>query len=88
MSDGWKQLLYIGVVGTVLAILSCLSATFVFALKVAGFLSWWGWPDLLLLLPVPAVLAFTIFTVLAALGFLLEGMPVPMQPMPRQRRQI
>ncbi len=88
MNGGWKQLLCIGAVGTVLAIICFLSTTFVFALKVAGFLSWWGWPDLLLLLPVPVVLAFVSFTILAALGFLLEGMPVHMQPISRERGRI
>lgn len=72
--------------GTVLAIMCFLSTTFVFALKVTGFLSWWGWFDLLLLLPVPAVLTFVGLTVVAVLAFLLEGMP--MRPMPKEHRQI
>lgn len=66
------QILRVGLVGTAFSITSSLLAVLALTLKLWGLVSWWGWLDVLLLLPVPAVLVSVSLVALAMLCCLLE----------------
>ncbi len=71
-TDLSMQILRVGLVGIAFSIASSLFAVLTLTLKLWGLVSWWGWLDFLLLLPVPSILVSVSLIALAMLCCLLE----------------